>query len=195
MCQRISLALIVFVLLVPQLQGCVAAAAGAATGGAVVARDRRTAGTILDDQSIEIKANYAIARHKELWKKSHISILSFNNVLLLVGQTPTEEYRKEIEAAVSEIPKVRRVHNEIQVEPPVSLATRSLDSWITTQIKTKLIGSKTVSAARIKVITEDKVVYLMGLTTPEEELTATEIARAIPQVDKVVQIFEREPSQ
>lgn len=125
-----------------------------------------------------------------LWKQSHINAMCFNNVLLLVGQVPTEELKREAFEAVSDIPKVRHVHNELTIGEPTSFATRSKDSWITTQIKTKLIGNKQIRANRVKVITEDSVVYLMGLTTAEEEMISTDIARAISGVDKVVQIFE-----
>lgn len=174
----------------PFLQGCIAAAAGGAATGAAVATDRRTAGTMVDDQAIELKANHAISRQQLLWKQSHINVVSYNNVVLLVGQTPREEYKKEVEEIVSDIPKIRRIHNELSIGSPVSLQTRSHDSWITTQLKAKLVGSQAVSATHIKVITENSVVYLLGLTTPEEELAVTEIARAIPGVEKVVQIFE-----
>jgi osmotically-inducible protein OsmY len=178
-------------MLFPLLQGCIVAAAGTgAAGTAAVATDRRTVGTIVDDQTIEVKAIHAISRNPILWKQSHISVMCYNGVLLLVGQTPTEELKKEAFEVVSEIPKIRQIHNELTVDQPISFATRSKDSWITTQIKTKLIGNKQIRAHRIKVITEDGVVYLMGLTTPEEEMIATDIARAIPGVDKVVQIFE-----
>ncbi len=185
--------LCVFALVFPLLQGCIAAAAGGAATGTAVVLDRRTAGTIVDDQSITLKALTALANNKALWKESHINLVAYNNVLVLVGQTPTEEFRKQAEEVVSDIPKVRRVHNELTISEPTSLATRSKDTWITTQIKTRLFGHKEISASRVKVMTEDGVVYLMGLTTPEEEMTATEIARAISGVEKVVQIFENIP--
>jgi osmotically-inducible protein OsmY len=175
------------------LQGCILAAAGGAATTTVVATDRRTTGTIVDDQSIALKATHQLCLHKPLWNASHINTVSYNNVLLLVGQTPTEAFRNEAEEAVSDIPKIRRIHNELTVGEPTSLATRAKDTWITTQIKTKLFGSKTMSASRVKVITEDGVVYLMGVTTPEEQMTATDIARAINGVAKVIQIFEDVP--
>ncbi len=173
------------------LQGCiVAAAAGGAATGAALAIDRRSTGTIVDDQTIQIKATHALAQSKDLWKKSHLTAISYNNVLLLVGQAPTDALKQQAEEAVSEIPKVRRVHNEIEVMAPTSIGARSKDTWITTQIKTKMMGHKDIGATRSKVITENKVVYLMGLTTPEEEIAVTDIARATPGVEKIVQIFE-----
>lgn len=172
------------------LQGCFVAAAGGAATGTAVAVDRRTAGTIVDDQAIELKAMHAIRQQPELWKKSHIYVLSYNNVLLLLGQTPSESFKQTAEEILRDIPKVRRIHNELSVAEPLSLGDRSADTWITTQIKTKLIGTKDMRAHHIKVVTEDRIVYLMGLTTPEEEMTATDIARSVSGVEKVVQIFE-----
>jgi osmotically-inducible protein OsmY len=174
----------------PLLQGCATAASGAASGVAL-ATDRRDSDTIIDDQYIEVKATHAITNHQALWKQSHINVYSYNNVLLLVGQTPSENLKREAEQEVKNIPKVRQIHNELTIGPPASLSTRSKDSWITAQIKGKLVGSKDISAAHIKVITEGGIVYLMGITTHAEEVAATEIARAISGVDKVVQIFER----
>lgn len=176
------------------LNGCIAAASTAAATGTAMAIDRRTTGTIVDDQTIQIKAMHAIAKNKELWKKSHINVVSYNNVLLLVGQVPNEDLKRQAEEAVSSIPKVRRVHNELEVMKPSSFGTRSKDSWITTQIKTRMIGSKDIGATRSKVITENKVVYLMGLTTPEEEVAVTDIARTTNGVEKIVQIFEESPT-
>jgi len=184
---------ICLILFVPLLQGCVAVVAGGAVAtGAAVAVDRRTAGTIVDDKAIEIKVNHALSRDETLWKVSHFNVLCYNNILLLAGQTPTEADKRQAEELISDIPKIRRVHNELTIEKPVSLRVRSKDSWITTQIKAKLVGNKIVKATRIKVLTENGVVYLMGMTTLEEEDAATDIARNIPGVEKVIQIFERD---
>jgi osmotically-inducible protein OsmY len=187
---RIFLRVLSLALIAPLLQGCIAAAAGGAATSAVMVTDRRTAGTIMDDKTAEFKAMHALSLNKSLWKESHITSISYNNVLLMVGQTPTEEFKREALEAVSKIPKIRRVHNELTVAEPTSLGTRSHDSWVTTQIKTKLLAHKEISTTRIKVVTEDSIVYLMGLVTHQEAEIATEIARAISGVDKVIQIFE-----
>jgi osmotically-inducible protein OsmY len=187
--RRITI-LILGILLIPALQGCVSTASNVAYGAA--ATDRRDSNTIIDDQYIEIKAVHALTNNHNIWKQSHINIVSYNNALLIVGQTPTVEFKREIEEDLKDIPKVRRLYNELSIGNPASLATRSKDTWITTQVKAKLVGSKSVSASHVKVITEQGIVYLMGITSPEEEMAATEIARAIPGVTKVVQIFERQ---
>lgn len=172
------------------LQGCFVAAAGGAATGSVIAVDRRTTGTILDDQTIELKATHALKKEKELWNSSHLRVVSYNNVVLLLGQTPTPEFKELAEASLSDVARIRRIHNELSVAEPISLGARTQDSWITTKIKTQMLGSKEAPANRIKVVTEDKVVYLLGLTSPEEQMAATEIAQSISGVEKVVQVFE-----
>lgn len=179
-----------FLLICLELQGCAAAAvSGAATSVALV-NDRRTVGTILEDQSIELKGLHAVSRNPNLWKPSHISIVSYNTSVLLLGQTPSPHLKEEAENLIKEIPRVQKVYNELTIGSPVPLATRSKDSWITAQIKGKMVSAKTVNPTRIKVITEKGIVYLMGLTTPNEQAAATDIARRVPGVQKVVQIFE-----
>lgn len=177
--------------LVVQLQGCAAAVVPVAATGVAVVNDRRTTGTIIDDQSIEIKVMHALAHTPEIWRQCHITAVSYNNVVVLVGQAPTEALKQEAEQIVSEIPKIQRIHNELTIEAPNSLAQRSQDAWITTQIKAKMLGSKVVKSSRIKVITENNVVFLMGLVTVDEENAATDIARQITGVEKIIQIFER----
>ncbi len=177
-------------LIIPYLEGCAAAAVSGAATGVTMASDRRTAGTIVDDKSIEIKAVQAMSKNPILWKTSHLSVTSYNNALLITGQTLNEDLKQQAEAILLGIPKVTKIYNELAVKPPISFAKRSKDSWITTQIKAKMLGTKSFNPLRVKVITEDSIVYLLGLTTPEEEMIATDIARAIAGVEKVVQIFE-----
>lgn len=176
-----------------QLQGCAVGIEPGAAQGVSMARDRRTAGTIVEDQSIELQASRNLSdviQNNPSWKKCHISAMSYNTVVLLVGQVPNNNIKQEAEALVAKIPKVQRIYNELKISPPAPITVRSKDSWITTQIKGKMIGSKEMSAIRVKVKTEQGVVYLMGLTTRQEELLATEMVRDVPGVEKVIQIFE-----
>lgn len=188
---RLIIAALLLTNLAIQLQGCAAAVVPMAATGVAVVNDRRTTGTIIDDQSIEVKAMHALAHTPEIWRQCHITAVSYNNVVVLVGQAPTEALKQEAEQVISEIPKIQRIHNELTVEVPTTLAQRSKDSWITAQIKAKILGSKIVKTSRIKVITENNVVFLMGLVTADEENAATDIVRGIDGVEKIIQIFER----
>ena len=172
------------------LQGCAAAVGAGAATGAAVAYDRRTAGTMLDDQVIEFKVLDVLRADDELWQQTHINGTSLNNIVLLTGEAPTDEFRSRIESLVHQIPKVRRVHNEIVIGAPSSLLTRSSDSWITGKVKTSLLRSNIEDAGRIKVVTENGSVYLMGLVTQAEAGNATELVRSVGGVQRVVKVFE-----
>ncbi len=153
--------------------------------------DRRPAKTIIDDQTLTLKANLALAKNKPIWRCSHISTLSYNNSILLVGQTPSKASKQEIEKIVKNIDGVGSIYNQITVAAPISLGTRSNDTWITTQVKSRIMTNRNVGINRVKVITEACVVYLMGALTHDEECTAIQIARCVPGVKKVVTVIER----
>jgi osmotically-inducible protein OsmY len=154
--------------------------------------DRRSAKTIIDDQKITVKTNLAIAKNKAIWKDSHISTLSYNNSLLLVGQTKTQAYKNEVEKIAQKVGGVSTIYNQITVGNPISLSTRANDTWITTQVKARIVSNRNVGINRVKVITENNVVYLMGALTEDEEQSTIAIARRVPGVQKVVTIIDRQ---
>lgn len=176
------------------ISGCTAAGESVPfmAAGTWFNHDRRTTKAILDDQTITVKANLAIAKNKQIWKDSHVSTLSYNNTLLLVGQTKNQFYKQKIEKIVQPISELGTIYNQITVGPLISLQTRANDTWITTQVKARIIGDRNVGINRVKVITEDSTVYLMGALTADEEQTTIEIARRVPGVKKVITLIERE---
>ena len=176
--------------MVTLLSGCPAIVAGTAATGVVLAQDRRTTGTIVEDQSITLKAMKAISDELNDDEDAHVSPHTYNNNLLLVGQAPTEDLRERIEYTVRQIEKVRNVYNEIKIAAPTSTLVRSNDSWITTKIKSEMLMHKEINVARVKVVTEDGVVYLLGILGPKEEGIAVDIARHTKGVKKVVKIIE-----
>lgn len=178
------------------LSGCFALVATGAATGALVAHDRRTTGTIVEDQSIELKAYRTISGlEDDIDDDSHVTVVSYNNNVLLVGQTPNANRKDAIADAVKDIPKIRKIYNEIQIASPTSLMTRSSDTWITTKIKAEMLISRDIDPTRIRVTTEDGVVYLMGIVRPTEEHEAVEIARRTSGVKKVVKMFEYIPDE
>lgn len=183
-----SLALIII-----HLQGCAAAiVAGAAVAGGAytVAQDRRSTGSIVDDQGIEFKAKHEISKLIAENEKTNINVISYNNNVLLIGQVPSAEKRRLIEKHVRAIPKVRHVHNEIMIGPITRTAQRTSDSWITAKIKSRMMAERELNSSRIKVITENGTVYLLGIVKLDEEEIATQIARETKGVKKVIKIFE-----
>jgi osmotically-inducible protein OsmY len=176
----------------PLFQGCAAVVAGTAATSVMVAQDRRTAGTIVEDKSIELKALQAIVDASRHNAEVHVGATSYNNRVLLVGQAPSYQVRSDIERAVKKIDKIKQIHNEIIIAPPTHLLTRSHDSWITTKIKSEMTVTKDLNPTRVKVTTEDGIVYLMGIVKKPEEKIAVDIARHTKDVKKVVKIFEYE---
>ncbi len=172
-------------------QGCAPLVAGGAVATSViVAKDPRTTGTIIDDKGIQMKAGNELYEDEMLGDQVHINVASYNGVVLLTGETPTAEMRARAEQIVSEVDKVRRVHNEITVAAPSSGLTRSSDTLITTKVKTRMVAEKEFDSGRIKVVTENGTVYLMGLVTRQQAAVATEISRSVSGVQRVVRLFE-----
>ena len=173
------------------LQGCAPVAiTGATTAVTTVAADRRTAGTLVEDEAIEIKSRLALSDRKELNDRVHINFTSFNTAVLVSGEAPTEEDRQAVIDLVTNVEKVAKVHDEITIAAPSSLLSRSADTVISAKIKARLIAEKDLSSLHIKVVTVNGVAYLMGLVTSEEGDIATEIARRTGGVQKVVKLFE-----
>jgi len=170
------------------LQGCAAIAVGGIAGTVVMSEDRRTVGTITEDTAIELKASSRIGQ--KLKEGVHINAFSFNRMLLLTGEVPDAAAREEAERIARGIENVRGVYNELTVSGVSSFTVRSNDSLITSKVKTRFLDSKKFNGIHVKVVTENSVVYLMGLVKREEANDATEIARTTSGVQKVVRVFE-----
>jgi osmotically-inducible protein OsmY len=161
---------------VTALSGCVPlVVGGAAVGGTVVATDRRSSATVLNDEGIELRAGRQI--YDAVGGSSHISVTSWNGRLLLTGEVPTEQDRQRAEQVARGVENVREVINDLAVMPSSGLGTRTNDSFITSKVKSALAGAANVSARNVKVITERGSTYLMGSVTREEAEAATEAAR------------------
>lgn len=160
---------------------------GAAIGG-MMAFDRRTAGTQIEDETIELRSVNRI--HGAYGDKVHINVTSYNRQVLLTGEVPHAEAREAIEKIVAGVENVRSVVNDLAVMPNTSIAQRSNDTFITGKVRASLVDAKDLSANGFKVVTERNVVYLMGLVTQREAGRATAIARGVTGVSKVVRVFE-----
>ncbi len=170
------------------LGGCVAAVGGAVAGGAMMAVDRRTTGAQVDDQTIELRASNAVTA--AIGTRGNVSATSYNRVVLLTGQVPTEADRAQVEAVVAKVENVRAVVNELAVGPNSSLTQQSSDTLVTGKVKAAFIDAKELQMASIKVVTERGVVYLMGRVTDTEANIAANAARSVGGVQKVVKVFE-----
>ncbi|UPW17954.1 divisome-associated lipoprotein YraP [Agarivorans sp. TSD2052] len=172
------------------LQACAGAVVVGAGVAAGAATDRRSIGTQFDDQTIELQVLNALGKDEQLWRNSKLSVVALNGRVLVVGQSPDESSVNKITQIVREQEGVTQVLNEVRAKPPVSLGVRSNDSWITTKIKFKIYEDSSLPPGKIKVITEDSEVFLIGLVTAEEQKRAIDIARHETGVSKVIKVFE-----
>jgi osmotically-inducible protein OsmY len=74
--------------------------------------------------------------------------------------------------------------------PPSSILARNNDAWLTTKIKTQMLTDNSIPASRIKVVTENGIVYLLGLVTKQEADQATNLVQGVSGVQKIVKLFE-----
>jgi len=160
---------------------------GAVVGGSMVVIDRRTSGAQVEDQSIEIKA---ASRVRELATLGNVSVTSYNRMILITGEVPTEEDRSKVEDALVRLENVRSVVNELAVAANASFGTKSGDSILSAKVKASLVDAKDLQANAFKVVSERGIVYLMGRVTEREATRASDIARSVPGVQKVVRVFE-----
>jgi osmotically-inducible protein OsmY len=174
------------------LSGCAPMVVGGAAATATVAHDRRTTGSVVEDQAIEARIYDSFAQDEELHQQAHINVTSYDGIVLLSGEAPTEALRTRAGQLARDAQKVRRVHNEIQIAAPSAMMTRTSDSWITTKVKSSLFGVKIegFDPSRVKVVTENGTVFLMGLVTQAEAAGATEQARQIKGVQRIVKLFD-----
>lgn len=161
---------------------------GGAAVGAMVAVDRRTSGTQLEDETIELRSANRI--YELLGDRAHINVTSWNRQVLLTGEVPTSEDRQKVEQIALSVENVRSVVNELVAAPNASLSQRSNDTLITGKVKASFVDAKDIMSSAFKVVTERGVVYLMGRVTQREATRATEITRGVSGVAKVVRMFE-----
>ncbi len=172
-----------------QLQGCIPLVATGAGAGALMANDRRTSGAYIEDQEIELRiANRAGDAFPGDYV--HLNVTSYNRTVLLTGEVPDEATKLKIRGVAQGVGNIKNVINELVVAPPALLSARSNDAFVTTKVKTRFIDAKRFPLTAVKVVTENKVVYLMGLVTDKEGADAAEIASTTAGVAKVVKLFE-----
>jgi len=174
-------------LLAANLSACFPLVAGGVAASAVVATDRRTSGTYVEDQSIELKATRQLV---ERFAGSHVNVTSYNRAVLLTGEVNDEAQKAAIELMIRGIPNVRRVYSHVVIAPSSSLANRNNDTWLTTKVRTRLLEGQGYPPNAIKVVTERGVVYLLGLVNDAEAEAASQVAARTAGVQQVVTLFE-----
>ncbi len=182
------LALACAIAAVPALQGCLPFAAVGIGTAVSSANDRRTSGTQIEDEGIELRASNRIT---ERWgDKVHINVTSFNRAVLLSGEVSSAAIKAEVEKLASGVQNVRGITNEIEVAGISTLPARANDSFITSKVKARFVDANQFNPFHVKVVTENRTVYLIGIVTEAEAKAATELARTTGGARKVVRLFE-----
>lgn len=167
---------------------CVPLMVGGAVVGTLVATDRRTSGAQLEDEGIDLRSANRI--REALGDRAHVNINSYNRQVLLTGEVPTAQDKQNVEQIVSKVDNVRSIVNGIAVLGNSTIGQRSSDSLLTAKVKAGLVDAKDLFAGAFKVVTERGTTYLMGRVSQREADRATEVARGVGGVQKVVRIFE-----
>ena len=178
---------IAVLLLSTLLTSCVVAVVAGAAAGMVY--DRRSVSTMEADVRIFHVVHKAIVSDPQ-FRDSRIIVSSFNRVVLLVGQTPTASLRVVAEKIAHSNPGVTRVYDEVTVDNPLPMTQRTKDSWITSQVRSNMLTKKGLESGSIRVVTENGVVYLMGIVSAEQGRLSVDVARRVNGVNKVVKIFQ-----
>ncbi len=170
------------------LSACAPIVIGGAAVGTMMAADRRTTGSQVEDEGIELRAANRI--REQLGERAHINVTSYNRQVLLTGEAATAADQQRAEQIVLGVENVRSVVNDVAVMPNTSLTQRSNDTFITGKVRASFVDAKDLYASAFKVVTEREVVYLMGRVSQREATRATDIARGVNGVRKVVRVFE-----
>ncbi|MEZ5596153.1 MAG: BON domain-containing protein [Pseudomonadales bacterium] len=150
----------------------------------------RTPGKALDDQFLERVVERDIRASNAEFKGTNVHVVSFNGLVLLLGQVSSEQLREQAGTVAGAINRVRAVHNELSIGGPISYPARSNDAYITTKVKAKMAADKETPASRVKVVTENGVVYLMGMLPRAEADKAVQVASTVYGIQKIVKVFE-----
>ncbi len=177
-------------LAITALPGCAPVLVAGAATGAYVAADRRTAGTIVDDKGIELKIGNKIASDKTISEKMHVNVTSYNKTVLLTGEVPSEPLRDQVVAWAGTVDGVKQVYNALDIANPTEYKSRNFDAWLTSKVKGHLVGKKEFDANHVKVVSENAVVYLMGLVNHAEADAIAQSASEVDGVKRVVKVFD-----
>lgn len=172
------------------LQGCVAAAVvGTAAVGTKAATDPRTVGTQVDDSTLELRVNSALNKDEQLKKEARVNVMAWQGKVLLTGQVPSTDLASQAKQIAMGVEGTTEVFNEIRQGEPIGLGTASSDTWITTKVRSQLLGSDQVKSSAVKVTTENGEVFLMGSLTEREGKAAADIASRVSGVKHVTTAF------
>lgn len=173
------------------LQGCITAAVvGGAAVATKVATDPRSAGRQIDDETLEEKVAYNLNKDDQLQQEARVNVVAYNGKVLLIGQVPNEMAKETARNVAAGIEGVTQIYNEIRIGPKIGVKQIATDSWVTSQIKSKLLWNAEVKTTDVKVITENGEAFLIGDLTENQANAAAEVARNVNGVEKVIKVIQ-----
>ncbi|MBR1375256.1 MAG: BON domain-containing protein [Cardiobacteriaceae bacterium] len=189
--QKIFLSLSI-ALLAASLNGCAPVVLGGAAAGVSVANDRRSAGTVIDDKTLQLNVSNRLRSEFNIKQNSHIVVTAYNGAVLLTGEAADTNVKQQAEYVAGSVSGVQRVFNHIAIGPRSSLAHRGYDTKQTAKVKTALldVAIPGFNPHRVKVVTEHGVTYLMGIVSENEANAAVSVAQKVSGVVRVVSLFE-----
>ncbi len=170
------------------LGGCFPLAAGGALMTGIVASDRRSSGTQLEDKNIELKAAFQI--RQSIGERAHINVNSYNRQVLISGEVPSAQDKSLAEKLVKEVDGVNTVLNELAVMGNTSFSERSSDLVTNGRVTAAIFDAKDLTTNAFKIVTERGVVYVMGRVTAREAKRVTEVVTAVSGVKKMVRVLD-----
>lgn len=171
------------------LQGCAAVVVGSAAMATKTATDPRTVGTQVDDGTLELRVSNALAKDQQIKTEAHIVATAYQGKVLLTGQAPSADIASRAKQITTGVDGATEVYNEIRTGEKVTFGTSSSDTWITTKIRSQLLGSDQVKSSNVKVTTENGEVFLLGLVTDSEAKAAADVASRVNGVKHVTTAF------
>ncbi|SEG70934.1 BON domain-containing protein [Marinobacterium lutimaris] len=172
------------------LNGCATIVSATREGPIEEERGSRTFGNYVEDEMIETKVLVNISKGSTALSQSHVNVTSFNGQVLLSGQVPDQNVSREAETVAAGVREVRKIHNELEIAGPTSAIVRTNDVYLTSRVKLQLLTDANVPGSRIKIVTENGVVFMMGLVSRKEADTAASVVRSVTGVRKIVKVFE-----
>ena len=174
------------------LQGCAAVFVAGTASTAMMLHDRRDFETQLQDTNLELTLNHTLAKHADLLdpQQARLRIFAMNSKVLLVGQVTSNQLKDKVIQLIRKQKGVVQLYDELSIAAPISFTVRSQDSWLSAKVRTSLIADEKIDFSRIKIVTENQKIYLMGIVTREEADRATELARQTVGVKEVIRVFE-----
>jgi len=179
-------------LILISLSGCATVLVGSVAATGLAVHDRRSFGTVIDDNVLEIRVSDAIFGDGLFDRSSRIRVVAYNGWVLLAGEVQDPQDVELATELVRDVDGVIRLFNELSAEQKAGLGRRNSDRWMSTRVKTSLGGVDLpgFDVTRVKVLTTRGVVYLMGLVSREEGSAAVDQARRVRGVERVVSIFQ-----